>query len=271
MTNFFYGKYKEPGNFGNTPTGQQDYYENPQDYVDPQGIRRPLYGIDPVTGQFTGGLTNPTGSGVKPPPTDIFGRDPSDPDKGYTGFVPSPVTFPGGVFPGYPPAPGSPAGGGSAAPYPVITKPVPPEGPFPTIGEVPDFTQDPFVAPPRDEGRINELTQQKSAAGLRAMRSMIQRAMGQGYRNPNVKRMTLREALAGYGQGIESVMTGAQSAAGSEYGKEYETEYGTAGKNWQAQNEANAQNWKTKYEIAFQDWQNRLNKYWKGYGSTVTK
>lgn len=134
------------------------------------------------------------------------------------------------------------------------TRVVGPTGPMPTAGEMPTF-----VAPTRDEGRIKELTQQKSAAGLRAMRAQIQKAMGQGYRNANVKRMTLRDALAGYGQGIENVMTGAQTAAGNEYNTEYASAYDTAGKNWQ-----------TAYQTKMQDWQNKVNDYFKNYGTVTT-
>lgn len=118
-------------------------------------------------------------------------------------------------------------------------------GNMPAMPEMPTF-----AAPTRDEGRINTLTKQKSAAGLRAMRAQIQKAMGQGYRNPNVKRMTLRDALAGYGQGIENVMSGAQSEAENAYNKEYNTQYDTAAKNWQA-----------NYNTKLQDWNNKIKEY----------
>jgi hypothetical protein len=135
------------------------------------------------------------------------------------------------------------------------TRMIGPEGPMP---EAP--TLDQFVAPTRDEERIKALTQQKSAAGLRAMRAQIQKAMGQGYRNENVKRMTLRDALSGYGQGIESVMTGAQTGAEKEYQSEYATAYDTAGKNYQS-----------AITAKMQDWQNKINNYFKNYSTeTVT-
>ena len=125
---------------------------------------------------------------------------------------------------------------------------------MPTMGEAPTF-----AAPVRDEARIKELTSQKSAAGLRAMRAQIQKAMGQGYRNPNVKRMTLRDALAGYGQGIESVMTGAQTAASGEYQTEYASAYDVAAKNWQ-----------TQYQSKMQDWTNKVADYFRQYGTKTT-
>jgi hypothetical protein len=42
------------------------------------------------------------------------------------------------------------------------------------------------------------------------------------YANPNVKRMTLRDALAGYGQGLENVMGGAYKTGAAIYGQEYQ-------------------------------------------------
>jgi hypothetical protein len=142
-----------------------------------------------------------------------------------------------------------------AAQRPTTTTPTIPTSPFPE-----GVTLSPFSAPTRDTARVEELTKQKSASGLRAMRSAIQKAMGQTYRNANVKRMSLREALAGYGQGIESVMSGAQSQAGSEYQKEYEQQYDVGLKNWQAD-----------YNAKFQDWNNKIQNYFKGYGSTTTR
>lgn len=64
---------------------------------------------------------------------------------------------------------------------------------------------------------IQQLTMQKAAPGLREMRQQLSRASGAGYANPNVKRMALREALAGYGEGVGSLMSAATSAATSEY------------------------------------------------------
>jgi hypothetical protein len=134
------------------------------------------------------------------------------------------------------------------------SRPVAPTGEMPGTPDMPEF-----AAPTRDEDRVKALTQQKSAAGLRAMRAQIQKAMGQGYRNANVKRMTLRDALAGYGEGIENVMSGAQNQAESTYNTEYAKAYDTAGKNWQT--EVNAKN---------QEWQNQINNYLRQYGSVTT-
>jgi hypothetical protein len=78
-----------------------------------------------------------------------------------------------------------------------------------------------YVAPEYDENRVAALAQRKSAAGLRAARQALQQTVGGYYENPNVKRMTLRDALAGYGQSVESVLSGADTTAREEYNLEY--------------------------------------------------
>lgn len=153
---------------------------------------------------------------------------------------------------------GTTLGGSSTSTYPLGKSA---RGNMPTMPEMPVFETTAFAAPSRDEGRVNTLIKQKSAAGLRAMRAQIQKAMGQGYRNPNVKRMTLRDALAGYGQGIESVMSGAQNEAENAYNKEYNTQYDTAAKNWQTENATKQQNWQASYNAKMQDWNNKIKEY----------
>ena len=144
--------------------------------------------------------------------------------------------------------------GGGFEPRRKTTMPIMPMMPPPSAPEPSTFT-----APERDPERIKLLTQQKSAGGMRAMRAQIAKAMGQSYRNPNIKRITLRDALAGYGQGIENVMGGAQTQAESAYEREYSTKYETAGKNWQAQNQAK-----------MMDWQAKINNYYRMYGEETT-
>lgn len=67
-----------------------------------------------------------------------------------------------------------------------------------------------------DTALIKSLTQQFAAPGVRRLRQALQTATGGYYENPNVKAMTLRQALEGYGSGLESVMAGAgQTALGT--------------------------------------------------------
>lgn len=102
-------------------------------------------------------------------------------------------------------------------------------GQFPEFGALPTYT-----APEWDEGKISSLTQKVAAPGLRNLRQQVQRASSQPSTNPNVKAMTLRDALAGYGQGLENIMGGARSSAGQEYAREYGTKQDEAKTNYES-------------------------------------
>lgn len=77
---------------------------------------------------------------------------------------------------------------------------------------IPEYTPSSGVS----ESQIKKLTRQTAAPGLRNLRQQMMSISGQHYANPNVKKMTLRQALAGYGAGLESVMSGARTTAGKE-------------------------------------------------------
>lgn len=91
-----------------------------------------------------------------------------------------------------------------------------------------------FDAPEWDENKISKMAQQNAAPGIRNLRTAVQAATSRRSDNPNVQRMTLRDALAGYGQGLEEVMSGARQSASSEYATKYAYEYKEAGMNWEA-------------------------------------
>lgn len=79
-----------------------------------------------------------------------------------------------------------------------------------------------YTAPAWNQNEINELAQIRAASGLRGLTDIIRRSVNKAnYRNPQVARMTLREALEGYGRGAEQVISAAQSEAASEYGQKY--------------------------------------------------
>lgn len=75
--------------------------------------------------------------------------------------------------------------------------------------------------PEYDMGKVEALAQRAAAPGVRSLRSAMQGVQQGYYENPNVKRMTLRDALAGYGQGLETVMGGAMKTGAGIYGTEY--------------------------------------------------
>lgn len=127
------------------------------------------------------------------------------------------------------------------------------EGDAPATPDLPDF-----VAPEWDEKEIKKKTQRNAAPQIRQLRQTVQQAMGRNYENPNVRRMTLRDALAGYGMGLEGVMRGAGQQAQQEYAQEYS-------KDWQSANinhQTDTQNLMNKYNAAWQEW--------LGSGETVT-
>jgi hypothetical protein len=120
-----------------------------------------------------------------------------------------------------------------------------PEGPAPELGEPGEY-----AAPEFDKRRVAALTQQHAAAGVRRLRKQVQRAISRTYENPNVRRAMVRDALAGYGMGLESVMSGARRSAHSEYSREYAGELDEARVNFQTQ-EANRM---AKFQAAYNIW-----------------
>lgn len=75
-----------------------------------------------------------------------------------------------------------------------------------------------------DKRRVKALTQKALAPRLRHLRSALQRALVRSYENPNVRRMVVRAALEGYGQGLEEARAGAEQFALKEEATERATE-----------------------------------------------
>lgn len=85
------------------------------------------------------------------------------------------------------------------------------------------LTMPTYTAPVYDQNRVASLTQQAAAPGVRRLRQAVAEASNQSYANPNVKAMTLRQALEGFGTGLESVMSGAAHTAAAEYDPEFQS------------------------------------------------
>lgn len=149
-------------------------------------------------------------------------------------------------------------GGGFAQPArptgQVSTSAWAPSGKVPELGDM-----EPFEAPEWDTRKIARKTQVKAAPGVRKLRSAMQRVGARRFENPNVGAMTLREALGGYGLGLQGVMAGAESAAQAEYGREYQQQYQAKAMGYQA----NLQRQMAEYQTAYQA-------YLKG-GTTTAK
>ena len=137
--------------------------------------------------------------GTQPPPQTYGINTPTK----STGFGSQPFTIPsgGGKVPGQTWGAGGPTGSFMTAPV---------------MGSMPTFN-----LPTWDESKIAAKTQRAAGPGLRELRKGMQEAQGRYYENPNVRRMTLRDAMAGYGMGLEKVMGGARQQATSEYAAEY--------------------------------------------------
>ena len=89
----------------------------------------------------------------------------------------------------------------------------------PTMGEMPEFE-----VPERDKARVEALTQQQAAPGVRNLREAIRMTMAQPSGSVAQQKETLRGALSGFGQGLENVMAGARRGAEAQYEREYQPE-----------------------------------------------
>ncbi len=138
----------------------------------------------------------------------------------------------------------------------------------PTITDVPiykgpSYREYPtYTAPTWNEAEVSSLTQQRAAPGLRALRQQVSRIAGANYDSPNVKRMTLREALTGYGSGLGDVMGSASSTAMGEYGTKFGitsanvlSEYRSEAEAAAAYNAYAADVAKTGFEGSMAEWQ----------------
>jgi hypothetical protein len=136
--------------------------------------------------------------------------------------------------------------------------------------EAPEVTKAPIYSASRwDESAIDALAQKRAASGIRNLRDQVQRVTGRTFGNPQVTRMTLREALQGYGSGLDKVMSGANEAASSEYARQYgykadasKTSFSGKMEAWRAENkglqdEANM-NYKAKVNTA----ETKFNSLW---------
>lgn len=117
------------------------------------------------------------------------------------------------------------------------------------IGALPELTYDKFTAPARDENRLSALRMKASGAGLRDLRRQTQSMVaGASGLDPTMRRMTLKDALMGYGSGVSKVMSQADQIAQRQYEKEYDDKFKESTMNYQAgMNKANLE-YKSKIE-----------------------
>jgi hypothetical protein len=130
-------------------------------------------------------------------------------------------------------------------------------------GLVPPGTGSPHLdIPVYDQQRVEALAQQVAAPGIRKLRNQVQATQGGVYDNPNVKAMTLRQALEGYGSGLESVMGGALGSGAAMYGQEYDPQVAAAHANYEGQLQTE--------RLASQERQAALNRSFESWSKTGT-
>ena len=113
---------------------------------------------------------------------------------------------------------GEPAPGGTVMPGTTVSETsFTPSGQRPTRPKIPEFTTPEF-----DEREVSRIAAREAAPNVRRLRDVTARAIGQNFANPNVRRLTVREALQGFGSGLGSILTGSQRAAVSQYMPRYQ-------------------------------------------------
>ena len=133
--------------------------------------------------------------------------------------------------------------------------PITPTAPAPVFPTLPHFKM-----PEYDRGRVEAIAQRVAAPEIRRLRNQIQKAAAMGYDNPNVRAHVLRQAMEGYGMGLENTMRGARSAAVQEYGA---VEYGPKVQETQM-------NWQTQTNQLMGEFNALWQAWMKGFGAQTT-
>jgi hypothetical protein len=142
---------------------------------------------------------------------------------------------------------GGTAGGGT------IQRPVAPTAPALVY---PDLKM-----PEWDESKVKAYTQRAAAPYTRKLRESVQKAMGGRYENPNVKRMTLRDALQGYGTALEGVMGRANQEGQQAYGQEYNRQATETQANWQKEIQRKNMEYQTQVNQANAEYQMLMKEF----------
>jgi len=102
-----------------------------------------------------------------------------------------------------------------------------------TIGSLPKLEVDPFVAPQRDKNRISSLTAQHSGASIRDVKQLKRQAIATSSSLPMAeRRLSLKQAIQGYGGALSKIMDSARQTALAQYDREYANEYNEAATNY---------------------------------------
>ena len=95
-----------------------------------------------------------------------------------------------------------------------------------TIGKLPTLEYEKFNAPVRDERRIGSLRTRATSPGIRELRRGTQmNIQGTSGLDPAMRRLTLKDALQGYGSGLSKIMSTGDQIARRQYEDEYSDLY----------------------------------------------
>jgi hypothetical protein len=128
------------------------------------------------------------------------------------------------------------------------------QGAAPTMPELATPELPEQERPEYDESKVQSLAQQHAAPGVRTLREAYQTAASRLPSNPQ-SRLTLKDALKGYGTGLESVMGGARKTARAEYGQEFGADVKFAGQKYAAQVAMAQQQMQTEAQAQLQQFQ----------------
>jgi hypothetical protein len=97
-----------------------------------------------------------------------------------------------------------------------------------------------FQAPEWSDSEVAKLRQRQAGPNIRKLRDVTLTSLrgagmtAQNWENPNVRRMTVRQALQGYGSGLGQILSSAQNTAMNQYGQKYNKAYEAAYRNFEA-------------------------------------
>jgi hypothetical protein len=124
-----------------------------------------------------------------------------------------------------------------------------------------------FAAPEWNESEVARNRQRMAGPNIRRLRDVTLQSIGRNYENPNVRRMTVREALRGYGSGLGSILASAQQGAVNEYGNKYQNMYNERMANFNAANQAKMAEYNNLWQMFSKMGTTRTTQSTTGYDS----
>jgi hypothetical protein len=126
------------------------------------------------------------------------------------------------------------------------------------VPEMPEFKSREFAPPAEDPGVYNRERAIAMGPGLRALKEGTREAINvaQSLDNPNARGRFIKQALQGYGQGLENVSAQAHRSATAEAGRKRNEQLEIYRTNWAAKNDAYLMNYKNQITQIAQQYAN---------------